>query len=280
MDKRVHSFFSPGKPVFLLSCAALAAGLLCGSHAAAQAGTAADQPPEAQAEAPAETGRSIHINSIRNPELKSYRVMAAGLDAFDEYHALAPQARDVRFQLNTGTGAPADAMQDLTLRIAGNETSITLPLSANGSFVLPRSAQADSEDADLITNKKKGQYRWQASIHSDGVPANMRRLGDLRLQCQVTIAIAKKEIPFWVRTLVGTMLRTTDWCSARELNMGTRSDVAIASATLLDGAQRIALPVNNAGKTFLAPIGNTRYADDTLIELVYLDAPGAPPASL
>ncbi|NBV16147.1 hypothetical protein [Janthinobacterium sp.] len=280
MDKRVHSFFSPGKPVFLLSCAALAAGLLYASHAAAQAGTTADQPPEAQAEAPAETGRSIHINSIRNPELKSYRVMAAGLDAFDEYHALAPQARDVRFQLNAGTGAPADAMQDLALRIAGNETSITLPLSANGSFVLPRSAQADSEDADLITNKKKGQYRWQASIHSDGVPANMRRLGDLRLQCQVTIAIAKKEIPFWVRTLVGTMLRTTDWCSARELNMGTRSDVAIASATLLDGAQRIALPVNNAGKTFLAPIGNTRYADDTLIELVYLDAAGAAPASL
>ena len=250
--------------------------ILAASHLAAHAGTQTDTP----AEAPADASQSIHINSIRNPELKSYRVMAAGLDAFDEYHALAPQARDVRFQLNAGTGAPADAMQDLALRIAGNETSIALPLSANGSFVLPRSAQADSEDADLITNKKKGQYRWQASVHSDGVPANMRRLGDLRLQCQVTIAIAKKEIPFWVRTLVGTLLRTTDWCSARELKMGTRSDVAIASATLLDGAQRIALPVNNGGKTFLAPIGDTRYADDTLIELVYPDAAGAPPASL
>ena len=250
--------------------------ILAASHIAAHADPQADIP----AEAPADTSQSIHINSIRNPELKSYRVMAAGLDAFDEHHALAPTAREVRFKLVAGSRAPADAMRDLALRIAGNETSIALPLSADGSFTLPRSAQADSEDADLITNKKKGQYRWQASIHSDGVPANMRRLGDLRLQCQVTIAIAKKEIPFWVRTLVGTMLRTTDWCSARELNMGTRSDVAIASATLLDGAQRIALPVNNAGKTFLAPIGNTRYADDTLIELVYLDAAGAPPASL
>ena len=48
----------------------------------------------AHADAPADTGQSIHVNSIRNPELKSYRVMTAGLDAFDEYHALAPKARE------------------------------------------------------------------------------------------------------------------------------------------------------------------------------------------
>jgi len=246
--------------------------ILAASHLAAHAGTQADATPE--------TSQSIHINSIRNPELKSYRVMAAGLDAFDAYHALAPKAREVRFQLVAGSRAPADAMQDLSLRIAGNETSIALPLSADGSFTLPRSAQADSEDADLITNKKKGQYRWQPVIHSDGVPAGMRRLGDLRLQCQVTIAIAKKEIPFWVRTLVGTLLRTTDWCSAEQLKMGTRSDAPLASATVLDGEQRIALKVEKEGRSFFSPIGDTRYADDTLIELVYQqDVAGAPSAS-
>ncbi|WP_253251947.1 hypothetical protein [Janthinobacterium sp. GW458P] len=241
--------------------------LLAASHAAVQA------------DAPAETGQSIHINSIRNPELKSYRVMAAGLDAFDEYHALAPQAREVRFKLVAGSRAPADAMQDLTLRIAGNETAIALPLAADGSFVLPRSAQADSEDADLITNKKKGHYRWQPSVYSDGVPANMRRLGDLRLQCQVMIAIAKKEIAFWVRTLVGTLLRTTDWCSSEQLKLGARSDVPLASATLLAGERRVPLKVEKEGASFVAPIGDTSYPDDTLIELQYRnDAAGGPPA--
>lgn len=250
--------------------------ILAASHIGARADPQADIP----AEAPADTSQSIHINSIRNPELKSYRVMAAGLDAFDEHHALAPTAREVRFKLVAGSRAPADAMRDLALRIAGNETSIAVPLSADGSFTLPRSAQADSEDADLITNKKKGQYRWQPAIQSDGVPAGMRRLGDLRLQCQVMIAIAKKEIPFWVRTLVGTLLRTTDWCSAEQLKMGTRSDAPLASATLLAGEQRIALKVEKEGRSFLAPIGDTRYADDTLIELVYQqDAAGTPPAS-
>ena len=64
----------------------------------------------AHADAPADTGQSIHVNRIRNPELKSYRVMAAGLDAFDDHHALAPKAREVRFQLIPGPDAPADPL--------------------------------------------------------------------------------------------------------------------------------------------------------------------------
>ncbi|MBR7632299.1 hypothetical protein [Janthinobacterium lividum] len=250
--------------------------ILALSHIAAHADTQADTP----ADAAADTSQSVHVSSIRNPELKSYRVMAAGLDAFDDHHALAPRAREVRFQLIPGPGVAADALRDATLRIVGNDTAISVPLSADGSFVLPRSAQADSDDADLVTNQKKDRFRWQAIVRSDDVPPGMRRLGDLRLQCQVGIAIAKKETPFLLRTLVAAKLRTTDWCSAIELKMSTYSDPAIASAILLDGGRRVALQVKNGGTSFLAPLGDTRYADDTLIELVYLDAAGAPPASL
>lgn len=268
-------------PLFL---AVLVTGLLQANDATAQAGTQTGMPASVQvdapAEAPADASQSGHVNSVRNTELKSYRVMAAGLDAFDDHHALAPKAREVRFQLIPGPDAPADAMQDLALRIAGSDTAISVPLAANGCFVLPRSAQADSDNADLLTNKKKDQFRWQASVHSDDVPPGMRRLGDLRLQCQVSIAIAKKEMPFWIRTMVATMLRTTDWCSADALKMGTYSDPAIASATLLDGERRVALQVKNGGTSFQAPMGDTRYADDTLIEMVYRDPAGAPPASL
>ena len=250
--------------------------ILALGHIAAHAGTQADAAPEA----PADTSQSVHVSSIRNPELKSYRVMAAGLDAFDDHHALAPRAREVRFQLIPAPGVAADALRDATLRIVGNETAISVPLSADGSFVLPRSAQADSDDADLVTNQKKDRFRWQASVRSDDVPPGMRRLGDLRLQCQVGIAIAKKETPFLLRTLVATKLRTTDWCSAIELKMSTYSDPAIASATLLDGGRRVALQVKNGGTSFLAPLGDTRYADDTLIELVYKqDAASAPSAA-
>ncbi|WP_071326553.1 hypothetical protein [Janthinobacterium sp. 1_2014MBL_MicDiv] len=267
----MHSFSSPGKPAPLLACGVLAASLLCGGQAAAQNDGRA---------APADTSQSIHVSSIRDPEITSYRAMAAGLDAFDDHHAMAPMAREVRFRLIPGPGIATDALRDATLRIVGNETAISVPLSADGSFVLPRSAQADSDDADLVTNQKKDRFRWQASVRSDDVPPGMRRLGDLRLQCQVSSAIARKEMPFWLRALVAAKLRGTDWCAAGKLKMGTYSDPAIASATLLDGVRRIALPVNDTGTSFQAPLGDSRYTDDTLIELVYLDGAGAPPASL
>jgi len=38
--------------------------------------------------------------------------------------------------------------------------------------------------------------------------------------------------------------------------------------------------VEKAGRSFLAPIGDTRYGDDTLIALVLKDAGEAPPPSM
>lgn len=267
----VHSFFPPRQGAALLARAALAASLLYAGQAAALC----EEPAAAAA-----GGQCVHINEVRHPERKSYRAMAAGLDAFEAHHALAPRAREVRFQLIPGPGVASGSPHDLTLRIVGNATAISVPVSADGSFVLPRSAQADGDDADVVANRPQDQFRWQASVRSDDVPPGTRRLGDLRLQCQVGSAIARKETPFWMRTLIAASLRSTDWCAGDKLKMGTHSDPAIASATLLDGGHRIALPVKNAGTSFQAPLGDSRYGDDTLIELVYKDTGDGPPASL
>src|SRR5471030_2409778 len=81
--------------------------------------------------AQADDAATVQINSIRSPELKPYRVMLAGLDAFDEYHALAPNTHELRFKLRLRSGAPTDATMDhLALRIAGNETSVPVALDA------------------------------------------------------------------------------------------------------------------------------------------------------
>ncbi|MGK5081007.1 hypothetical protein [Janthinobacterium sp. HLX7-2] len=37
--------------------------------------------------------------------------------------------------------------------------------------------------------------------------------------------------------------------------------------------------MQNAGKSFLSPVGDTRYPDDTLIKLAYLDAAACTPAA-
>jgi hypothetical protein len=214
---------------------------------------------------------SVVVNGMRNPELKPYRVMLAGLDAFDEYHALAPTVAEARFKLRPKNGLTLVEMEDVSIRVASDTTSIALPLAPDGSFTLPRSQQAEDENADLLLNKKKGNYRWQADIHSEGVPAGMRRLGDLRLECQIVVAVVKKEIGFFLNMTVNAFMGSTNWCKINKFEMNTASHRAIKSATLIDGEKRVNLKLDSDGKGFVAPVGDTSYSDNTLIELKFVE---------
>jgi hypothetical protein len=225
--------------------------------------------PSAAGKTADEEAPSVHINAIKNPELKPYRVMLAGLDAFDEYHSLAPNAHVLRFKLNARSQANTDAMDNLSVRIAGEQTSIALPLDADERFILPRNAAADDDNADLVLNKKKGNYRWAPEIRNEEVPDGMRRLGDLRLECEVLIAVARKELPFWQRALVSSILLTDHWCSATIMNMPIRSPRSITSATLLDGQERVALQLVDDRHAYIAPISYKQYSDDALVEIEF-----------
>jgi hypothetical protein len=215
----------------------------------------------------------VHVSALRNPELKRYRAMAAGLDAFDDNRALAPQAKELRFKLRPRASAAPDVMDKLTLHITGDTVSIPVPIGADGSFVLPRSEQADDENADLMLNKKKGGFRWHPDVRSAGVPADMRRLGDLRLECRVMVAVAKEEMPLWVKLLVNSFLLTTDWCSVEKLQLSSRADRRITAATLVDGAVRKPLELSEEGMAFVAPLGDRAWSDDARIEFQFADAP-------
>lgn len=235
---------------------------------AAAAGTAAaQQPAEPQA---------VEIKGVRNPELKTYRVMLAGLDAFEENHAFAPNAPEVRFRLRSRADKDTN-LDDLAIRLSGNTVSLPLPLDANNSFALPRNEQAESEDAEIVANKPKGGIRWQPDVRTPGVPDGMRRLGDLRLECRVLIATAKKEIGFMLTAFINSVLLTTDWCGDEKIQLATPVPNKIASATVLHDGQRIALKLTNRGKGYIPPLADKTYPDDTLIEVVPAGEPAAAP---
>lgn len=219
----------------------------------------------------------VVVSGIGNPELKSYRVMSAGLDAFEDHRELAPTAKELRFRLVPRASAPADALDNLTLDIIGDSAAISVPVDKDGSFVLPRSDAAKRDNADLMLNKKKGNYRWKADVRSAGVPAGMRRLGDLRLECKVMVAVAKEEMGFWIKSMINTLLVTTDWCSHRKLRLATVSEGRIAAATVASGGRRAVLEVRPDGERYIPPLGDKSWPDDALIEFIRSDtAPAAP----
>jgi hypothetical protein len=228
--------------------------------------------------------QKVPVNGVKNPEMKSYRAVWKGLETFDDQHALAPAVPQLRFRVMTnrsknkcigmcGTTALAvpGAGEQFALRIAGDDVSVQVPIAADGYFVVPRSEALYDANADLILNQKKGSYKMSVEVRTPGLPENVRRLGDLRLECKVQVAIVKEEIPLWIVALANSVLLTRDWCSAslgkEQVNFSFFSPSTVASATMSYGDRSVQL--ENGKHSYSVRLGDRSWPDDALVQLRY-----------
>jgi len=241
--------------------------------------------PSFAAEPAKEEQATVHINSLKNPELKSYRAIVAGLDKFDQLHALAPAVPQLRFEFS-GKRKLVDGRLPVA-RIAADDFSIPLTLDEDGRFTVPRSEAAYDAKAELILDRKKYEVRVEPHVRTPGLADNQFRMGDVRLDCQVKVAIAKEEMPFWVNGLINTFMLTTDWCSwfkgetpkGGDRTWSRKSDAKLSAATLRDGERSLALKVK--GKDFRIPIGDGSWSNDAIVEVEFAppDEPAPEPSA-
>jgi len=218
--------------------------------------------PPARAEA---TVPSVTVKGVPDPEMRTYRNVAAGLDAFDAHRGLAPDAV-LRFRMRRADGSPAGADDALRLRLASDDGAFQadVPVDAAGLLTVPRSQAAWDADATFILNRRSGQYTGHPDVRTAGLPDDVRRLGDLRLECRVTIAIVKEQMPFLAKAAINTLMLTSDWCAKQDFNMGVPAPRYGAHAVLRDGERTRALPAR--GWTVDVPIGDTSWPDDALVQ--------------
>lgn len=218
-----------------------------------------------------DTTPSVEVQGVKNPDMKSYRAVVAGLDAFEEHHALAPTVPELRFRLAAREGQELLAGDPLYLRIVGNGDPIPLPISTDGTFAVPRVPAAIDDDADLVLNRKKGVLKGYPDIRTPGLPENVRRLGDLRLECQVMIAIAKKEMGLMMKLFVNTVTMTSNWCDMsfdkKKVRFSFRSLRPLEGAEIVDGERRETIGTSDF--SFRSPIGESDWSNDARIELHY-----------
>ncbi len=233
------------------------------------AALAAALPAFAQDAAPAtaQPVETVAVSTIKDPALRPYRRMLRGLDAWDEKRALAPAA-SLRFELLTQDGKPAEA-EGLALRIAGDKVDIPLPIDAAATFVLPRSQEAYDDEADLLLNRKKDQFRWRPRVRTPGVPEHARRLGDLRLECEISQAIRKEEIPLLYRA---GAVAAGGICQLPMVGYIFRAPKRLASATVVSGERRAGLALHEDGAGYLVPMRDKSWDNDALIMYEYADA--------
>jgi hypothetical protein len=239
--------------------------------------------PALAADMDKEEAAKVHINAMKDPELKNYRAIMAGLDKFDQLHALAPAIPQLRFQFE-GKRMLIDG-QLPAARIAADDFSIPLTPDQDRRLTIPRSQAAYDAKAELVLNRKKSEARVEAYVRTPGLPDNQYRMGDVRLDCQVKVAIGKEEIPFWANAMINTLLLTTDWCSwfkgatpkGGDRNWSHKATAKLSAATLRDGERSLALKVD--GKNFRLPIGDTSWSNDAIVELEFAASAEAPPAA-
>ncbi|WP_332878905.1 hypothetical protein [Massilia sp. S19_KUP03_FR1] len=228
----------------------------------------------------------VHVDGLRDADEHAYRRLIKGMDAFEKYHALAPAA-SLRYRLYPRLpGVKADGT---TLTIQGYKVKLPVALGSDLTFALPRDAQALDDNAQVSTNRKSRSFAWHPEVRSPGLPANARRLGDLRLECEIDRA---------AKLFVGLRLPTyyvvdaaVDICTTLPGGVWIYyADRAVFSVTLVHGNRREALfsrlMYGNPAKwiqtfydfypvltdrTYMLRIADTSWPDDTLVELDYMD---------
>jgi hypothetical protein len=236
--------------------------------------------------------QTIVVDDMKNADGKSYRRLIKGMDAFEKNHQLAPDAV-LRFKVHARKfDEPLDGIE---LKIRGEDFSIPLLLAHDLSFVVPRDQRAIDQDASLLSNRKADTFAWYPEVRSPGVPANARRLGDLRLECKILMSIgnlshggASSDVPLLLHVI-------PDLCGMKALKLPHFEDRPIFNVTLHNGQRRrmltsdslyadeipdVLLPLVDYSQfldhVYMLTMGDSSWPNDTLVEFEYMDDDNAP----
>ena len=236
---------------------------------------------------------AVVVTALRNPVAKSYRRMVAGMELFERRRPLAPAA-SLRFKLlprNRRT-----KMDGIALEIGGDSFALPVSVARDDTFALPRHDLGLKENASVTPNRKAGTLTWRADIRTPGLPPDTRRLGDLRLECEVGMQahLISNYRPFLFAWIDRLLPEGPDYCHRAAPRYLFFADRPLWSVTLVAGARREVLPVDRLyggasrdpdwkedlpycdcevlmDRAYFLPLGDASWPDDTRVEFEYMD---------
>lgn len=220
--------------------------------------------PEAGA-ASGEMQQIVDVQSARDPDLRPYRTMLKGLDAYADHGQLAPGA-PLRFRLFAK--APSAKLDGVTLHLSAENLSIPIPLAQDGTFMLARDKTAYDANADLVSNKRRDSLGWRPDIHTPGLPPNVRRLGDLRLECEVRWAVEQDQLSFVKRNLFKL---AGGPCHSSLVHVPFSAFRPLASVQARSGERTLDILVTGDRLRYVPPLHDQSWNDDTVLTLSYGD---------
>ena len=250
------------------------------------------------AAAPALPPVTISGKATQDPVEKSYRAMVRGMDHFERQRAaLAPQAT-LRYRLlPRQRGTDLDRIE---MHVLGTTVELPVPIAPDRTFTLERNARAWAENAVVTPDRRARSMTWRAEVRTPGLPAGTRRLGDLRLECQVgLVAGLISSGSNFVTRIVDALIDTPAYCERADNRYLFFAERPLFGVTLVHGARREMVPSDRlwAGaiderdlaaklracdcellldRTYFLPLHDPRWPDDTRVEFDFMEDADAP----
>ena len=238
---------------------------------------------------------TVEITALKNPVDKSYRKMVKGMDLFERDRALAPKA-SLRYKLLQRK--PGGELEQAKVHVVGSSFDLPIAVAPDHTFTLPRERKALDEDAVVQSERKAETMTWRADVRTPGLPSNERRLGDLRLECEVGMEAGLVSQYSVLDRFFDLLENSREYCSRREVRYLFFAERPLFSVTLKSGNRRetlsieklYAASINGRNKNelrycdcealldraYVLPLGDKSWPNDTRIELEYMDAPAEP----
>lgn len=241
---------------------------------------------------------------------KPYSELLRTLDVFAEFQQKNPDA-ELRFRVYPRRAGMDMRRLKLTLVSASQTLPIQLPIAVAGdqSFILPRLPDLAKQGVMLQANVRANDLGWRTQIRRRSDPPGLFRLGDLRLACKLhflTTNLARtggtKVLPgsdkpsFCGESAVNNFAERSLFAMHLSPSEGVAHSIAdgpMFAIHLSHGQRRMSLLSNRLNgnalpqavqplldwplipeRVYFPPIADTRWPDDTLVRVEYLEGDG------
>ena len=235
---------------------------------------------------------TIAAKANRDPVEKSYRKMVRGMDLFNAERRISPNGV-LRFKLLPRR--PDTDMKSIEMEVIGSSVAFPVAVLPDGTFTLERNARAFDENAQVIPNRKAQTMTWRSDIRTPGLPADTRRLGDLRLECRIGMEAGLiSNSSNIIGRMTQAVLDTPAYCDRKAPLYLFFADRPLFSVTLVSGNRREVLSIDKiyaaasddpglkndlpycdcevlVDRTYVLPLGDRSWPDDTLVAFEYMD---------
>ncbi len=235
----------------------------------------------------------VSVSGLSSPQVeKSFRKMIRGMDYFEQHRAAMAPGAALRFKLLPRK--PGTDMDHIVLEVIGKNFDYEVPIAPDRTFVLLRNVQAVQEDAVVAPNRRRLSMTWRTEIRTPGQPTDSRRLGDLRLECEVGLEAGLVSNNGPIGKLADLFTTAKRYCDRKDSRYMFFAERPVFNVTLVAGERREVLSIDKlyamasddpnlkadlpfcdcemlVDRTYFLPLGDHSWPDDTRVEFEYMD---------